>query len=126
MTKVHIHLWAAISNTQDICGRFVDNFKEWRDHSSLLYLHESDSSSFEIFEDMELRLFSESLQMLENTILMAEENSVLYVKYEPFDDRSTVNLILSPDWMRSLSQELFPMWSGPQYCPERMNHFQQR
>jgi hypothetical protein len=57
----------------------------------------SDSGSFDIFEETELRLFSESLQMLENTILMAEENSVLYVKNEPFDNRSTVYLIASLD-----------------------------
>ena len=124
--KVHIHLRAAISNTQDACERFLGTFKEWKDHSPSLYLHESDSDSFDIFEETELRLFSETLQMLENIILMAEENSVLYVKNEPFVNRSTVNLIISPDWMKSLSQELFPTWSGPQYCPERMIYFQQR
>ncbi|KAJ5751455.1 uncharacterized protein N7511_008420 [Penicillium nucicola] len=75
--KVHIHLRAAISNTQDTCERFWGTFKEWKDHSSSLYLHESDSGSSDIFEETELRLFSESLQMLEYTLLMAEENSVL-------------------------------------------------
>ncbi|CAI7619875.1 unnamed protein product [Penicillium palitans] len=75
--KVHIHLRAAISNTQDTCERFLGTFKEWKYHSSSLYLHESDYGNFDIFEVTELRLFSESLQMLEYTILMAEENSVL-------------------------------------------------
>lgn len=124
--KVNIYLRAAISNTQDTCERFLSTFKELKDHSSSLYLHESDSGSFDIFEETELRLFSESLQMLQNTLLMAEENSVLYVKNETFDNRSTANLIISSDWMNSLSQELFLEWSGPQYCPERMNYFQQR
>jgi hypothetical protein len=84
--KVHIHLRAAISNTQDTCERFLSTFKEWTDHSSSLYLHKSDSDGFDIFEETELRIFSERLQMLENTILMAVETSVLYVKNEPSDN----------------------------------------
>lgn len=104
----------------------MSTFKELKDHSSSLYLHDSDSSSFNIFEETELQLFSESLQMLENTLLIAEENSVLYMKNEPFDNRSTANLIISSDWIKYLSQELFLAWSRPQYCPERMNYFQQR
>ncbi|KAJ5521818.1 hypothetical protein N7527_005933 [Penicillium freii] len=40
---------------------YVKGFWEWKDYSSSLYLYESDSGSFDIFEETELRLFSESL-----------------------------------------------------------------
>ncbi|KAJ6176716.1 hypothetical protein N7485_003630 [Penicillium canescens] len=97
--KVHIHLRAAISNTLDTCERFLGTFKEWKDHSSSLYLHESDSGNFDIFEETELRLFSESLQMLEHTILMAEENSVLL-------DRFSISRALSDvEWTSIMSRE---------------------
>ncbi|KAJ5957948.1 hypothetical protein ACN42_g2337 [Penicillium freii] len=97
--KVHIHLRAAISNTQDACERFLGTFKEWKDHSPSLYLHESDSGSFDIFEETELRLFSESLQMLENTILMAEENSVL------LDEIPISRALSDVEWTSILSRE---------------------
>ncbi|CAG8056467.1 unnamed protein product [Penicillium nalgiovense] len=84
--KVHIHLRAAISNTQDTSKRFLGTFKEWKYHSSSLYLHESDYSNFNIFEETELRLFSESLlnevsilrafSDVEWTLIMSRENEL--------------------------------------------------
>ncbi|CAG8029877.1 unnamed protein product [Penicillium salamii] len=76
--KVPIHLRAAISNTQDTSGMFLGIYKVWESHSSSLYLYDSDSGILiSLNEETELRLFSQSLQILENTIFMAEENSVL-------------------------------------------------
>ncbi|OGE47073.1 hypothetical protein PENARI_c068G05295 [Penicillium arizonense] len=78
---------------------FLGTFKEWKDHSSSLYLHESDSGSFDIFKETELRLFSESLQMLEHTILMAEENSVL------LDEFSISRALSDVEWTSIMSRE---------------------
>ncbi|KAJ5544671.1 hypothetical protein N7461_006975 [Penicillium sp. DV-2018c] len=103
--KAHIHLRAAISNTQDTCERFLGTFQGRKDHSSSLYLHESDSGSFDIFEETELRLFSESLQMLKYTILMAEENSVLLDEFTIPRALSDVEWtsIMTDDWHSNAS-----------------------
>lgn len=72
----------AILSNQDTCARFQNNFKEWTDHSTNEYLHESDSGGFDVFGEIELRLLGERLHMLEFTIYMAMEDSAFYVKLE--------------------------------------------
>jgi hypothetical protein len=94
-SQAYIHLSRAIVSTQDACERFLNTFKKWTNHSSSLYLHESDSGDFDISEKMELSLLSERLQMFKYTILMAVENSILYVENTSSINGGTVKLIIS-------------------------------
>lgn len=67
LSQAHIYLRMAILSTHDTCGRFLNTFKEWTNHSSSRYLHESDSGDFGISEKMESSLISERLHIFKYT-----------------------------------------------------------
>ena len=77
--EVQHHIRMAIWGGQDACARFQNAYKEWTSHSSNHSLHELDGDDLDIFEDIELQLLSERLQLLEKTIGMTLEVSALYV-----------------------------------------------
>lgn len=88
--KVQHHIRMTIWGGQDACARFQIGFKEWTSPSSNHSLHELDGDDLDIFEDIELRLLIERLQLLEKIIGMALEVSTLYVSTGfPFFDCMT-------------------------------------
>lgn len=82
-TEVQHHLRMAILSNQDACARYQNAFKEWASHSNNNSLHESDWNGFDAFQDIELRLLSERLQVLKNTIDMAMEISCCTLFFNP-------------------------------------------
>ncbi|KAJ5507064.1 hypothetical protein N7527_009207 [Penicillium freii] len=79
--EVQHHIRMTIWGGQDACARFQIGFKQWTSHSSNHSLHELDGDVLDIFEDIELRLLVERLELLEKVIGMALEVSTLVTAF---------------------------------------------
>lgn len=79
--EVQHRLRILLRGNQDACIRSWSLFEEGTSHSIRESLHGSDWDGFGVFGDVELRLLSERLQVLEKTIGTVTEISALYVKF---------------------------------------------
>jgi hypothetical protein len=64
-------------SNQAACARYRDVFKERVDDST-----NTDWDIFDVLGDMEIRLLTERLEVLENTLYMAMEISAMYCRVE--------------------------------------------